>query len=273
MSTVEERTREALQDAVDSLGVTDDDISRMEAELGAALPRTRRPVAPRGTTPARRRWSLAADGEMLAVMYAPAYLEGFAGDRLVSRSGDVYTVSLAQGCTETWRVRGELQLERLSPEPYLAGELSIPPVAETPGFGIEKDVVDGVWLHPGTGTVLAVGRPWGGSVLRYVLDDDGDGASDPDQRGRVTVPDNGVPVFQPDAGEGPRAGLLHQPDEPEGHDDHERARRMPAGTGSPHVGRGHLTGVSPLTSRPAARASGRGRRGRPRRPARRRGRG
>lgn len=284
MSTVEARTREALHDVVDSLAVTDDDVSRMEAELVTALARPRRLGGGGGVPLTRRRWGLAAaavvlaaavagglalssddreaarpagqpvsdqplvpadivgmwqdapdspwvwefraDGEVLAVMNAAAYLEGFAGDRVVSRSGEVYTVSLAQGCEETWRIRpvrpgilgisipasdcgdpeslegGELQLERLSPDPHLAGELSVPPVVPTPGFPVGRHVIDGMFLHVESGTVLAIGNPWRGSVLRYVLDDDGDGATDPDERGRVTVPDSGVPVFQPDAGGG-----------------------------------------------------------------------
>jgi hypothetical protein len=93
-------------------------------------------------------------------------------------------------------------LERVSPQPYLGGELATPPPTDAPGFLPQSTFIDGVWLHPGTGTVLAIGRPWRSGLLTYRLDDDGDGKSDPDQRGRVTMREGDTPVFRRDAAAG-----------------------------------------------------------------------
>ena len=52
--------------------------------------------------------------------------------------------------------------------------------------------VTGTWLLKGTGRTLAIVRTAPG-VGAYVIDDDGDGQVDPDQRGTVTVrPDGGL---------------------------------------------------------------------------------
>ncbi|KGN41103.1 hypothetical protein [Knoellia aerolata] len=289
MSEVEARTREALHEVVDGLGVTDHDVARMETDLLSALERPRRLGSSRvrALAPGRRRWGLAAaavavvaavaggfaltsddreparpagaptpsnlppsdrplvpadlvgtwqnvpdspwvwdftvDGRLRAVETAAAYLEGSFEDRIVSRTGNVYTVRAEDGCDSTWRIRtmrpgavgitplknscsqlevpdegDELLLERISPDPDLQGELAAVATNDDQGFLRQTYYIDGTWLHVETGTVLVVGAPWGGPVLRYVLDDDGDGATSPDQRGRVTVPETGPPVFRPD---------------------------------------------------------------------------
>ncbi|WP_353950346.1 hypothetical protein V6K52_11955 [Knoellia sp. S7-12] len=167
-------------------------------------------------------WEFTAEGEFSAHSTADDYLKGHAGDRIVARSGEVYTVKSAEQCDETWRIRnvrpgvvtivlltspcrietGEMDLERVAPAPYPSGELSPKSTTDDPGSIQWSPFINGVWLHAETGTVLAVGSPWGGDVLSYVVDDDGDGATNPDQRGRVTVSDDAPPVFRPDATEG-----------------------------------------------------------------------
>ncbi len=64
---------------------------------------------------------------------------------------------------------------------------------------VSLDDVVGTWLLQGTGTTLVV-APGPAGRAQYVLDDDGDGTVDPDQRGTLTLrPDGGV-VLRPSTG-------------------------------------------------------------------------
>lgn len=170
-------------------------------------------------------WEFTADGRIGVTETPGSYLEGNLETQVISRSGDVYTLRVQEeGCDETWRIRSagpgrraisfmtstcrttaptegdELHLERISPEPYLDGDLLA--TTTNPADAGRTYFIRSVWLHVETESVLVVGNPWGGSIGRYVLDDDGDGSTDPDQRGRVELPRNGLPVFRPDAGQG-----------------------------------------------------------------------
>ena len=166
-------------------------------------------------------WEFTSDGKVLVESTAASYLESAPSNTFVSRSGDVFTVRSFEGCDETWRVRtvrpgvaavtflrssctyleadgGELMLERVSPRPYLHGDLAAAGPSKERLSSSRSNRIHGVWLHPRTGTLLTVGSP-SGKVVRYVLDDDGDGATDPDQSGRVTLATDGPPVFRRDA--------------------------------------------------------------------------
>ena len=56
--------------------------------------------------------------------------------------------------------------------------------------------------------MLVVGDPGRTDALRYVLDDDGDGVTEPDQRGRVTLREGRPPVFESDAAAQPSCALI-----------------------------------------------------------------
>ncbi|WP_404383331.1 RNA polymerase sigma factor [Knoellia locipacati] len=211
------------------LAVSGDD--RVAVERRTRPPASDRPLVPVDLVGAWRAvpdslgvWVFAADGGVGRDPGAADYLEG--GDvsgRILSRSGDVYTVHSEDGCDETVRIRERrpgavelwalattcdpdlgpapeaILLERVSPDPYLGGELATPPPSQEPGFLPQSSLVDGVWLHVESGTLLGIGQPWRTGVLRYTLDDDGDGKSDPDQQGRVVMSPTAPPVFRPDA--------------------------------------------------------------------------
>ncbi|MFW5474785.1 hypothetical protein ACOCJ5_15860 [Knoellia sp. CPCC 206450] len=171
----------------------------------------------------RHVWVFVGDGRVSVDPTADDFLEADFKDRVVSRTGDLYTVHTEDGCDEVVRIRQlrpgvvglaaqrtscdptlgpepeERMLERVSPQPYLGGALGAPLPTVAPGFAPQSTFLDGVWLHPASGTVLAIGRPWRSGLLTYVLDDDGDGKSDPDQRGRVTMRDGTAPVFRRDS--------------------------------------------------------------------------
>ncbi len=163
-------------------------------------------------------WVITADGRVAAYSSADEYLAGEFGNQVVRRSGDLFTMK-AGSCDEVWRVRSvnpgtlvstflesscetpageELSLERISPEPYLGGALSPNAGSDDAKACCSSPFIHGIWLHVETGRVLAIGNPRGSTVVRYVLDDDGDGVTNPDQRGRVTLPEGGPPVFRPD---------------------------------------------------------------------------
>lgn len=211
-----------------ALSVTGDD--RGSERLPARPPASDRPLVPAElvgtwrTVPDNRRvWAFVADGRVSVDPSAGDFLEADFKDRVLTRSGDLYTVHTEDGCDETVRIRvvapgsaalsgqrttcdptlgpevEETLLERVSPQPFLGGELGRPRPSTEPGFLPQSTFVEGVWLHVESGTLLAMGRPWRGELLRYVLDDDGDGKSDPDQAGRVIMSEAGPPVFQPDA--------------------------------------------------------------------------
>jgi hypothetical protein len=60
--------------------------------------------------------------------------------------------------------------------------------------------VTGTWLLRGTGTTLVV-VPTSSIEGEYVLDDDGDGWSAPDERGSVTLRPDGSVVLSPTEGD------------------------------------------------------------------------
>ena len=70
MNAVEARTREALHDAVDALGVTEADVARMQAQMLDAVRGTRRHGVSRVLAPGRRRWGLAAAAVAVAAAIA-----------------------------------------------------------------------------------------------------------------------------------------------------------------------------------------------------------
>ncbi|WP_404383327.1 hypothetical protein LL946_18430 [Knoellia locipacati] len=173
-------------------------------------------------------WVFTADGRVGTYSTAGGYLAGELPIHVVSRSGDLYTVR-EEGCDRPLHLRtvspgvvlatfpknsctgedepDQLSLERISPAPYLDGELSPRALSEV-GPGSRSPFLHGVWLHVETHTLLVVGDPWRSGLLRYVLDDDGDGLTDPDQRGRVTLREDGSPVFLPDSGVQPSCPLI-----------------------------------------------------------------
>ena len=211
-----------------ALVVTGDE--RGSEKLPAKPPASNRPLVPaelvgtwRTVPDARRVWAFVSDGRVSVDPTAGDFLEADFKDRVVTRSGDLYTVHTEDGCDETVRIRfvasgsaalsgqrttcdptlgpetEETLLERISPQPFLGGDLARPRPSTEPGFLPQSTFIEGVWLHVESGTLLAMGRPWRGELLRYVLDDDGDGKSDPDQAGRLVMSEAGPPVFKPDA--------------------------------------------------------------------------
>ena len=99
---------------------------------------------------------------------------------------------------------------RVSPVSVAGAALTQRPnsAAPSPARVVESvNDVAGTWLLQGTGTILA--RPVAGSSdgAEYLVDDDGDGWAEADQRGTVTLgPDGGVALHPT---EGDRAGLRH----------------------------------------------------------------
>ena len=170
-------------------------------------------------------WEFASDGRFWNVESATEYVRasGVPGDspeRVTRRDGDLYTMtesgspsSPGTGCTQTRiQVVGDtfilkdpcgngaeppLRLERVSPRSAAAPALK-------PRFptDVERTVtmtiqIEGSWLHPATNLLLVVGQPALDDGLTYVLDDDGDGLSRPDQRGVLSVSPDGTVALQP----------------------------------------------------------------------------
>lgn len=65
---------------------------------------------------------------------------------------------------------------------------------------VSTDDLVGTWLLQGTGTILVVITDPSSPDGRYTLDDDGDGAISPDQRGTATVRSDGGVVLRPSEG-------------------------------------------------------------------------
>ena len=60
-------------------------------------------------------------------------------------------------------------------------------------------LLDGTWLHAESRTLLVIGTGYAGSSKTYIMDDDGDGSTDPDQRGVITTGPDGVVQARPTA--------------------------------------------------------------------------
>lgn len=164
-------------------------------------------------------WEFSADGHLGAVESASSYLAGGTRANTVTRRvDDVYTTVDPDGCITEMRISPtspeavavtmlsgtceveeglELQLERVAPGP--AGARAQLP-HRSPGTPFARrniGFLDGTWLHVESGTVLAVGSPAVGDAHTYVMDDDGDGATRPDQRGLVTLAQDGAVQARP----------------------------------------------------------------------------
>ncbi|KRE40983.1 hypothetical protein [Knoellia sp. Soil729] len=155
-------------------------------------------------------WQFTDDDRMGNTPTATGYLTGeIVAMAVTRRVADRYTATNATAaCSTEFRIRttpagvtvtalggtcadyesgDEFTLERLSPGVPRAQAL-VPrfPEGETV-VGLPTSLLDGTWFHPESGSVLVIGRGHTGSSLTYVLDDDGDGATDPDHRGVLTV--------------------------------------------------------------------------------------
>jgi hypothetical protein len=168
-------------------------------------------------------WEFRADGRVLITDTVAGYLKGVSpsSTRVVARRGDRLTmrddendasncapmqvafisperVDLRDGCQPDAET---LHLERISPrdpagpalQPRFPHEVSRPVTEETQ--------LEGSWLHVESGRLLAVGIPLVGGALTYLMDDDGDGSTHPDQRGVLTVEPDGSVRPQPKAGD------------------------------------------------------------------------
>ncbi|KGN41101.1 hypothetical protein N801_09535 [Knoellia aerolata DSM 18566] len=168
-------------------------------------------------------WEFTADGRMGATETSSGYLSGGTVAKTISRrDGDRYITSdptedcgtdyrvrltsagavvtvLSGTCAEDW-VGAEYDLERLSPG--VAGPGAILPrhaKADAP-TRMTTAQLDGTWFDPESSTVLVVGQGYSGVSLTYVMDDDGDGATDPDQRGLLAMEPDGSIRARPSAG-------------------------------------------------------------------------
>ena len=166
-------------------------------------------------------WEFSPDGRVFNTNTPVAYLRGAQTARgdgaprtLGTREGDLYTwaqttkagsqdecdklrihvdgpdaATLANGCTtgEQW----VLHLERVSPRTATAGALEPRFPTEIARTVTVTSQLEGTWLNETTKQVLAVAQLASGAALTYVLDDDGDGAVEPDLRGRLTIGSDG----------------------------------------------------------------------------------
>jgi len=161
-------------------------------------------------------WQFTDDDRMGNTPTATGYLTGDVVAMTVTRRvADRYTASnSAAACSTEFRIRmtpaglvvtvlsgtcvddrdgDEFTLERLSPgvpgpqalEPrYAKADATVP---------LSVHVLDGTWFHVQSSTLLVIGTGHAGSSLTYVMDDDGDGSTDPDQRGLLSVgPDRSI---------------------------------------------------------------------------------
>ncbi|MFC7492045.1 MULTISPECIES: hypothetical protein [unclassified Knoellia] len=172
-------------------------------------------------------WEFRADGRVGVTDNSGGYLRGdTVKDRITRRVGDQFTLDGAEpiaGCdgTDSFRLLSPgvlmfasltegcqpdpdgFPLQRVLPRP--AGpQAEEPAVPATDPFVVDSNgSLEGSWLHVESGTLLSVGlRPVGAS-LTYVIDDDGDGSTDPDQRGLISVNTNGSVQVRPFAQDTP----------------------------------------------------------------------
>lgn len=167
-------------------------------------------------------WEFTADGRVGWTKSANGYLSGEAiGSRVTRRVGDVLTLAPSEARPEChgdhrfvitspmaasvtnlsttcdvppgW---GTL-LERISPETS-PGDAVIPLMGARPQSTVRSvDGIRGSWLHAASGTILVVGGEKSGPWLTYLIDDDGDGSTAPDQRGLVSVRPDGSGQVRP----------------------------------------------------------------------------
>jgi hypothetical protein len=169
-------------------------------------------------------WEITADGGIGWFDAPEAYLRGEAAQaRVTARDGDLYTVAYdndqGQSCTRqlravvvqpgsmtmapsagvcardgSWMADSDpvpdedpLHLKHVSPGEAGAPPLTGPFEREEAAALREVAQLRGVWVDGETGTVLVVGLPTSDSALTYVMDDDGDGSTRPDQRGTISA--------------------------------------------------------------------------------------
>ena len=176
-------------------------------------------------------WEITKEGRIGWADTPEAYLRGEAAQaRVTAREADLYTVAYddhqGQSCTRQLRAvvvqpgsmtmaasvgvcgrdgswvgdpdlvpdEDPLHLRHVSP-----GETGTPPLAvpfEREKAAALREVAQlrGVWVDGVTGTVLVMGLPTVDGALTYVMDDDGDGSTRPDQRGTISARDGSTSV-------------------------------------------------------------------------------
>jgi hypothetical protein len=178
-------------------------------------------------------WEITAEGRIQSSQTAIAYVRDARAVRgenepmnVAKREGDLYTLAqtgmagsqdgcdklrihlegpdaatLGNGCPtgDPW----VLHLERVSPRTAAAGALSPRFPTGTARTVTVTAELEGTWVNEATRQVLAVAQLSSGAApLTYVLDDDGDGAVDPDLRGLLTIGSDGSVRPVPGSGTG-----------------------------------------------------------------------
>jgi hypothetical protein len=165
-------------------------------------------------------WEITADGRIGQVATPVDYLAGetLDDDRAYARDGELFKVN-AGPCASTWRIESRaigqydltieadpcgdnqgavFQLERIAPRDPAQRPLA-PRFARDPQRTMDLVTqFQGTWVNTGTNQLLVVGSPQVGNGVDYLLDDDGDGSVDPDQRGVLRVGQDGTIRTEPD---------------------------------------------------------------------------
>jgi len=202
-----------------------------EAVRPAGAPVSDRPLVPpelvglwRNVPQSPWLWEFTSDGRMGVTQTSSGYLSGETVAKTITRrDGDRYlTVDPTDACSTEFRVTftsvgavvtvlsgtcvddwggAEYDVERLWPG-------SVGPQALEPRYPkaaaavrMNGNLLDGTWLHAESRTLLVIGARHAGSSLTYVMDDDGDGSTDPDQRGVLSLGADGAVRARPTAGD------------------------------------------------------------------------
>lgn len=170
-------------------------------------------------------WEITADGRIGQADAPGKYLGGGAvSDRILDWTDHEFTVADAAtkaGCVLRFRITppaaGQVTVTEVpglcsdgSGEAFVLEQVAPrDPAAPAPKTAFTREAprdmdritqVQGSWVDLENGQVLVVGVPQDGYTgLTYLLDDDGDGSVDPDQRGTLRMADDGSMRGQPEA--------------------------------------------------------------------------
>lgn len=175
-------------------------------------------------------WEFSADGRMGYTQTSSGYLSGdLVAGTITRRVGDRYSAFIpAESCSTDYQIRetpagavvtvlggtcdgdngdgrgDAFDLERLSPGAAGPGALLPRHAKDKAPVRLSTSLFDGTWFHPQSSTLLVIGKAYTRSSLTYIMDDDGDGATDPDRRGLISVgPDGSVRARPSAAGNDP----------------------------------------------------------------------